>query len=153
MANREIVYDSPGCVDTLRDQKADMSKVQSLQALALQSQDAIELLSSKWRITILHLLRPGPLRHSDLQRGITLVSPKMLTQTLRGMERDGLIERSIHRVVPPHVEYQLSPMGQTLLPSLRNLCHWAKANAKWRDEARRRFDHSPQMVATLLGRP
>src|SRR5258708_10377711 len=95
-----------------------MSKVQSLQALALQSQDAIELLSSKWRITILHLLRSGPLRHSDLQRGIKLVSPKMLTQTLRGMERDGLIERTIHRVVPPHVELHLITIGQTLIPLL-----------------------------------
>lgn len=128
-------------VDTLPGRKADMSKVQSLRALALQSQDAIELLSSKWRITILHLLRSGPLRHSDLQRAIERVSPKMLTQTLRGMERDGLVERNVHQVVPPHVEYQLNPMGQTLIPLLRNLCHWAKANAKCRDEARRRFDH------------
>ncbi len=136
-----MVVDS---LETFPEQKADVSKVQSLRARALQSQDAIELLSSKWRITILHLLRAGPLRHSDLQRGIERVSPKMLTQTLRGMERDGLIERNIHRVVPPHVEYQLNPMAETLIPLLGNLCHWAKANAKCRDEARRRFDYSPK---------
>ena len=118
-----------------------MTKVQSLRVLALQSQDAIELLTSKWRITILHLLTSGPLRHNQLQRAIERVSPKMLTQTLRGMERDGLIARQIHRVIPPHVEYQLNPMGETLIPLLRNLCHWAKANAQRRDEARHRFDH------------
>jgi DNA-binding HxlR family transcriptional regulator len=124
-----------------RNEKEDMSKAQSLRVLALQSQDAIELLASKWRITILHLLRSGPLRHTQLQRAIEPISPKMLTQTLRGMERDGLIERHIHRVIPPHVEYQLNPMGESLIPLLRNLCHWAKANAKRRDEARHRFDH------------
>jgi DNA-binding HxlR family transcriptional regulator len=129
-------------VETSLEQRVEMSKVQSLRALALQSQEAIELLSSKWRITILHLLRSGPLRHNELQRGIERVSPKMLTQTLRGMERDGLIDRKIHQVVPPHVAYQLNPMGQSLVPLLRDLCHWAKANAKCRDDSRRRFDHS-----------
>jgi DNA-binding HxlR family transcriptional regulator len=123
------------------DEGKDMTKVQSLRVLALQSQDAIELLTSKWRITILHLLTSGPLRHNQLQRAIERVSPKMLTQTLRGMERDGLIARQIHKVIPPHVEYQLNPMGETLMPLLRNLCHWAKANAQRRDEARHRFDH------------
>ena len=108
---------------------------------ALQSRDAIELLSDKWRIVILHLLTTGPLRHKELQRAIVQVSPKMLTQTLRRMERDGLIERRVHNIIPPHVDYRLTPMGQSVIPHLRNLCHWARANAKNRDDARRQFDH------------
>lgn len=119
-----------------------MSKLQSIRMRALQSRDAIELLSDKWRIAILHLLTNGTLRHNELQRAIEHVSPKMLTQTLRRMERDGLIERQVHHFIPPHVEYQLAPMGKSVIPLLRNLCHWAKANAKSRDEARRQFDHS-----------
>ena len=117
-----------------------MSKLQAIRVRALQSRDAIELLSNKWRVTILHLLTPGPLRASELQRAIPQVSPKMLTQTLRGLERDGLIGREVHKVVPPHVQYELTPMGESIIPLLRNLCHWAKANANTRDDARRRFD-------------
>ena len=119
-----------------------MSRLQTFRVRALQSRDAIELLSDKWRIVILHLLTSGALRHNELQRAIEQVSPKMLTQTLRGLERDGLIERQVHNVVPAHVEYQLTPMGESVIPLLRNLCHWAKANAKSRDDARRQFDDS-----------
>lgn len=119
-----------------------MSKVQSFGALALQSRDAIELLSDKWRITILHLLTSGALRHNELQRAIERVSPKMLTQTLRRLERDGLIERQVHNVIPAHVEYRLTQMGESLIPLLRNLCQWAKAHARSRDDARRQFDQS-----------
>ena len=119
-----------------------MSRLQTFRVRALQSRDAIELLSDKWRIVILHLLTSGALRHNELHRAIEQVSPKMLTQTLRGLERDGLIERQVHNVVPAHVEYRLTPMAESVIPLLRNLCHWAKANAKSRDDARRQFDDS-----------
>jgi DNA-binding HxlR family transcriptional regulator len=115
-------------------------KVISIGSRALQSRDAIELLSSKWRITILHLLTPGPVRANELQRAIDGLSSKVMTQTLRGLERDGLIRRNVHNVIPPHVEYELTPMGYSVIPLLRELCHWAKANAKQRDQSRRRFD-------------
>jgi len=106
----------------------------------LQSRHAIELLSDKWRITVLHLLTPGPLRTGELQRAITQVSPKMLTQTLRGLERDGLIERRVFSVLPARVEYQLTRMGKTVIPLLRDLCRWAKAHVADRDSAREKFD-------------
>jgi DNA-binding HxlR family transcriptional regulator len=123
-----------------------MSKVQSSLTRALQSRDAIELLSNKWRVTLLHLLTGGALRAGELQNAVLEVSPKMLTQTLRGLERDGLIRRHVHQAVPAHVEYELTAMGESVIPLLRNLCHWAKANAKNRDEARRRFDESPRRM-------
>jgi DNA-binding HxlR family transcriptional regulator len=117
-----------------------MAKTSSLRARALQSREAIELVSDKWRITILHVLAPGPLRTGQLQRAIKEVSQKMLTQTLRRMERDGLISRKIYPVVPPRVEYQLSEMGGSLIAPLRDLCHWAEAHVKERDRARHEFD-------------
>ena len=88
-----------------------MANLLSSRDRALQSRDAIDLLSSKWRITILHVLRDGPLRTNVLQAAISEISPKVLTQTLRGMERDGLIDRHIYNVVPPRVEYALTDMG------------------------------------------
>ena len=117
-----------------------MARVLNIRDHALQSKDAIELLSNKWRIPILHLLRNERLRTSELQGAITEVSPKVLTQTLRGMERDGLISRKVHTVVPPRVEYSLTAMGASLLKPLQDLCHWAKAHVQERDEARARFD-------------
>ena len=117
-----------------------MAKVINIRDRALQSRDAIELLSDKWRITLIHILRDRPLRTSEIQAAICEVSPKVLTQTLRGMERDGLIRRQIFSVVPPHVEYALTPMGHSLIKPLEDLCHWAKAHIEKRDEARKKFD-------------
>lgn len=68
-----------------------MSDDLSLRGRALQSRDAVDLVSDKWRITILYFLTPGPQRAKALQQAVARIAPKMLTQTLRGMERDGLI--------------------------------------------------------------
>ena len=118
--------------------------VSTLRRRALQSRDAIELLRDKWRIIVLHLLRSKRLRTSELQRAMPRVSPKMLTQTLRGMERDGLVDRHVRTVKAAHVEYALSEMGREVVPLLRTLCLWAEANAKKRDEARERYDRRPR---------
>ena len=117
-----------------------MANVISLRDRALQSRDAIDLLSSKWRITILHVLRDGPLRTKVLQGAIGEITPKVLTQTLRGMERDGLLNRHIDSVVPPRVEYEITDMGRSLIKPLQDLCHWAQAHVAERDAARLRFD-------------
>jgi DNA-binding HxlR family transcriptional regulator len=117
-----------------------MGKVLSLGDLALQSRDVIELLSNKWRIPILHILRNGPLRTSEIQGAMSQVSAKVLTQTLRGMEWDGLIDRHIFTVVPPHVEYALTDMGRSLIQPLQDLCRWAESHVAGRDAARRKFD-------------
>jgi DNA-binding HxlR family transcriptional regulator len=120
--------------------EGNMPKVISIRNRALQSKDAIDLLSNKWRITIIHILQEGALRTNEIQTAMTEVSPKVLTQTLRGMERDGLVHREIFNVVPPRVEYQLTNMGRSLIKPLVGLCHWAKAHIAERDEARGRFD-------------
>jgi DNA-binding HxlR family transcriptional regulator len=119
---------------------------------ALQSKDAIELLANKWRITILHILREGPLRTRDIQTAIPEVSPKMMTQALRGMERDGLLVREAHTTGTRHVEYRLTPMGTSLIPPLQALCRWAKANVRKRDQARERFDRLENMKSVARSR-
>jgi DNA-binding HxlR family transcriptional regulator len=130
-----------------------MAQVLAFREKALQSQDAVELLASKWRVTILHILRDGPLRTGEIQSAVSGVSPKVLTQTLRGMERDGLIVRTIHSVVPPRVEYALTVMGTSLLGPLQDLCHWAKAHVHERDEARLRFDRGHNVRSISAGAP
>jgi DNA-binding HxlR family transcriptional regulator len=117
-----------------------MVRIPKLKIHPLESRDAVELLAQKWRITVLHLLSSGALRNSQLQGATEQISPKVLTQTLRGLERDGLIERTVYAVVPPRVEYSLTDMGRSVLRPLADLCHWAKAHVGQRDAARKRFD-------------
>lgn len=117
-----------------------MPKLISLRGRALEARDAVELLSDKWRIPVLHVLTPGPLRSTQLQKMIPGVSSKVLTQTLRGMERDGLITRKLQAAVPPRVEYSLTAMGHSSLRPLRELCHWARKHAPERERARGEFD-------------
>lgn len=125
-----------------------MAELKDLRFRALQSRDAIELVADKWRIPILHVLSPAPLRSGELQRAMTEVSPKVLTQTLRRMERDGLISRTIYPVVPPKVEYRITSMGRSLLAPLRQLCLWAKAHGNERDQARVEFDNRQRARST-----
>jgi DNA-binding HxlR family transcriptional regulator len=75
-----------------------------------------------------------------LQQAIAKISSKVLTETLRGMERDGLISRKIYASVPPRVEYQLTDMGVSLIAPLKTLCLWAEAHAERRNQARLEFD-------------
>ncbi len=90
------------------------------------SRQTLELVADRWAILILYALSLGTLRHSELHRQIEGISQKMLTKTLRGLERDGLISRKVYPVVPPKVEYSLTPLGRDLMSPLSQLCIWAE---------------------------
>jgi DNA-binding HxlR family transcriptional regulator len=90
---------------------------------------ALELVADKWALVVLSVLACGKQRHGQLQRAIKGISAKMLTQTLRRLERDGLVARKVYPVVPPRVEYALTPLGQTVIEPLDAMCHWA--NTHW----------------------
>ena len=123
-----------------------MANVLTLRGRVLQSRDAVELLSDKWRVAVLHALEVGPQRTGQVHKALKEVSSKVLTQTLRGMERDGLISRAVFSVIPPRVEYALTPMGRSLIVPLRELCHWAKAHVAERDRSRKHFDARPDLA-------
>lgn len=123
-----------------------ISRVSRLREEVLQSRDVVELLADKWRIPILHVLQKRVLRTHELQRAMRQVSPKMLTQTLRGMERDGLVLRMMQPVAPPHVEYKLTRMGRSVIPPLRVLCRWAEAHVPERNTARERYDGATKVL-------
>ena len=88
------------------------------------SRDVIGLLASKWVLLLIPLLRRGPRRNGDLMRGIAGVSQKMLTQTLRDLERHGLVARRDYLEVPPRVEYALTSLGDSLAKTITSLDDW-----------------------------
>jgi DNA-binding HxlR family transcriptional regulator len=92
------------------------------------SRELIELLSSKWVLLLIPLLRNGPQRNGQLMRQIGGISQKMLTQTLRELEQRRLIIRRVHKEVPPHVEYKLSALGQSLAEAIAALDDWVVRN-------------------------
>lgn len=88
-----------------------------------------KLLTPKWTSMVLYILHHGPLRTGQLQRSMPGVSKKMLTQTLRELEADGLIHREVFQVVPPRVEYSLTAFGECFVQPLLALYAWAQDNA------------------------
>jgi DNA-binding HxlR family transcriptional regulator len=90
------------------------------------SQRALGLIANRWTALVIHALADGTLRYSDLRRRIGGISQKMLTQTLRKLEQEVLVERRAYPVIPPKVEYSLTPLGRTLIVPLRAVCRWAE---------------------------
>ena len=88
----------------------------------------LECISDKWAVLVVGLLMGGTRRFGELRRGIEGVSQKMLTQTLRALERDGLVRRKVFAAVPPKVEYTLTPLGHSLAHLVDALRIWAEAN-------------------------
>ncbi len=89
---------------------------------------ALDRIADKWTTLIIGMLENRPRRFSELKREIEGISQKMLTQTLRDLERDGLVTRTVYAQVPPRVEYQLTPLGQTLREPIAAIRHWAEVN-------------------------
>src|SRR6267154_5634626 len=86
----------------------------------------LDRIADKWTALIIQVLAHGTKRYAALQREIGGVSQKMLTQSLRSLERDGLVRRVVHPVVPPKVEYSLTKLGRTLIEPLQGLCRWSE---------------------------
>lgn len=95
-------------------------------ALGCPTRTTLGLLSSTWTVLVVHALAEGTHRYSRLKARVEGVTHKMLAQTLRGLERDGLVVRRVYPVVPPKVEYSLTELGRTLVPVLGALCHWSE---------------------------
>lgn len=103
--------------------------------------DLIDRVAGKWTMLILEALTAhAPLRFSRLAEQVPGVSQKMLTQTVREMERDGLVTRTVYAEVPPRVEYELTPLGLTLGGAFCGVWVWASDNLRAVEQARRKFD-------------
>lgn len=86
----------------------------------------LDRIADKWTALVIQILASGTMRYAELQRAIGGISQKMLTQTLRSLERDGLVQRTVYPVVPPKVEYSLTRLGRTLIEPLHALCRWSE---------------------------
>jgi DNA-binding HxlR family transcriptional regulator len=86
----------------------------------------LDLIGDKWSVLIIGMLEDGPKRFSQLQRSIGGISQKMLTQKLRSLERDGIISRTLYPEVPPRVDYELTPLGETLCAPIEAVRRWAE---------------------------
>ncbi|MCO5971196.1 winged helix-turn-helix transcriptional regulator [Actinoallomurus soli] len=104
------------------------------------ARELLDRISDKWVTLILNALADGPRRYSDLGRTIAGVSQKMLTQTLRALERDGLVTRSVTPSVPVRVDYELTPLGTSLLPIVRAVKDWAQTHIAEVHAARASYD-------------
>ncbi|MBT1156658.1 helix-turn-helix transcriptional regulator [Aminobacter anthyllidis] len=93
------------------------------------SHTVLEMLASKWVYLVVGALKPGRRRYGELQRKVEGITPKMLTQTLRILERDGLVRREIFPVIPPRVEYELTDLGCNLSDLLNQIRVWAERHA------------------------
>jgi len=99
-----------------------------LMAAACPSREVLKHLTSRWGVLVLIALLPGTQRFSDLRRAIGGVSERMLAQTLQWLEADGIVERRAFKVVPPHVEYTLTPLGEQAALRVRELADWIEIN-------------------------
>lgn len=97
-------------------------------------------IGEKWSVLIIIMLAERPRRFSELKRAIGGISQRMLTLSLRGLERDGLVKRTVHPVVPPRVDYELTPLGRSLHTPVSALGEWARSHLAELDAARETFD-------------
>ncbi|MDG4815799.1 helix-turn-helix domain-containing protein [Micromonospora sp. WMMD956] len=106
--------------------------------------DTLDRIGDRWTVIVVVLLRGGPRRFSDLQRATEGISRRMLTHTLRNLERDGLVTRTVHPCVPPRVDYALTAEGHSLTGPLTGLLHWSMRHHDHVRSSRQAYDNSRQ---------
>ncbi|MFI5935091.1 winged helix-turn-helix transcriptional regulator [Actinoplanes sp. NPDC051494] len=113
-------------------------------AVACPIAPVVDIVFSRWTTPILWALHEyGRQRFVELENRITAITPKVLTQRLRQLERDGLVTRTYHPEVPPRVEYEITDLGRSLAPLFANLAEWAATNLTKVDQARETYDSRP----------
>ena len=102
--------------------------------------EVLSRVGDKWTVLVVTTLGDGPKRFNELRRALGSISQRMLTLTLRGLERDGLVTRTVYPTVPPRVDYELTKLGRSLLDPVSGLGLWARQNRGAIQQARTRFD-------------
>src|SRR4249920_3064241 len=102
--------------------------------------EVLDRIGDKWSVLVVAMLGNGPQRFNELRRSIASISQRMLTFTLRGLERDGLVTRTVFPTIPPRVDYALTELGCSLLTPVNALGAWARQNRQKIEQARAHFD-------------
>lgn len=113
---------------------ADVTRAESL------AREIFSGVANKWALLVINVLGTRTLRFTELRGEVEGISHKMLTQTLRGLERDGVVHRTVYATVPPRVDYHLTEAGQALRDTVNGMCTWTRRYLDEIDTARRRFD-------------
>ena len=108
------------------------------------TRQVLDLIADKWTVLIIRRLSDGTLRFAQLRRAVDGISQKVLTNTLRGLERDGIVSRRIYASVPPKVEYSLTGLGRSLCSLVEGICVWAEANIEQVQQAREMYGRNPR---------
>ena len=137
---------SPGHIEGTEGSAAGFGRVGQTQACAIR--DLLDRLGDKWSLLVVELLGGGTQRFTELRRQIDGISQRMLTLTLRRLERDGLVRRTVHPVVPPRVDYDLTPLGESLLDAVAPLVTWTRGHGDEVARARAAFDQDDPTAAT-----
>jgi len=125
---------------TADDRRAEAKQAYDAFMADCPSRKLLDRISDKWVALALASLSDGPQRYSELSRRLAGVSQKMLTQTLRSLERDGLVSRAVTPSVPVRVDYELTELGHSLQETMLVLKHWAEANMDHVEAARTAYD-------------
>ena len=102
--------------------------------------EVLDRVGDKWSLLVVFALSDGSKRFSELRRSIEGISQRMLTLTLKALDRDGLVLRTVYPTVPPRVDYELTELGRTLLVPVRGIAEWAASNRQTMQDARDRYD-------------
>jgi DNA-binding HxlR family transcriptional regulator len=106
--------------------------------------EVLSRVGDKWTVLVVSELGNGPKRFNEIRRALGSISQRMLTLTLRGLERDGLVTRTVFPTIPPRVDYELTKLGRSLLEPVSGIGLWARQNRTAIAEARTRFDARPR---------
>jgi DNA-binding HxlR family transcriptional regulator len=109
---------------------------------ACPTREALNLIADKWSALLVRLLGERSHRFNELRRTVGGISPKVLAERLRDLERDGIVYRTVYQSVPPSVEYGLTPLGKSLHAPLNAVTHWAERHIRGIHAARARYDGS-----------
>lgn len=105
-----------------------------------QVSEVLQRIGDKWTVLVVGELGRGPKRFNEIRRALGSISQRMLTLTLRGLERDGLVTRTVFPTVPPRVDYELTKLGRSLLEPVNGLGRWARQNQPAIQQAQAKFD-------------
>ncbi|MFI6484075.1 winged helix-turn-helix transcriptional regulator [Nonomuraea sp. NPDC050663] len=108
------------------------------------AKETLDRLGDKWSVAVMHELSSGTRRFMELRRALPAISKRMLTATLRALEEDGLLERTVHPTVPPRVDYELTRLGHSLLESAWTVMNWGESHTSEIELARQRFAERAQ---------
>jgi DNA-binding HxlR family transcriptional regulator len=125
---------------TAAERRAGARSAYLMSMAACPTHRVLDRMGDRWVSLLLKELADGPRRYGELARTVAGATQKMLTQTLRGLERDGLVTRSVTGSVPPRVEYRLTPLGESLLPVMAVVTEWAERHVGAIDAARKAYD-------------